>query len=161
MQAAMESYQIFRTAKRRAGQYCRDVEASEDRWKQAHDIAMACMDLQETLSHGIGLYEDFKRLDAAWRKGVASGQLPYDPKVHQALKDVFRWWLIPCRSIDRRILFFERKGLTVDNAETFRRYREEAEWMLTPAKDSLRHGAIRRLRDEAIEEHRAGRTTED
>lgn len=103
--------------------------ASDESWKQAHEEAMACRDLEALLQVGIGLYRSIEKLAPAPVAGDGSAAQARTGEVESEVLDLFDWWLRPCNNVDAHIRRFESRGYEVDGAKAFRSAWDEVRTM--------------------------------
>ena len=66
--------------------------AADESWKQLHEEAMACRDLEVLLQVGIGLFRSILKYLPETGKGIDSEVL-----------DLVQWWVRPCENLDAHI----------------------------------------------------------
>jgi hypothetical protein len=73
-----------------------------EQWKQDHDEAMECRDLEETLRLGNCLYRTVQEIAESRR------QTALDPNDFQEIEEYYKWWIKPCAFLLGRIDKFDR-----------------------------------------------------
>jgi hypothetical protein len=129
-------------------------------WKRDHDAALQCRDLEDTLAVGNWLFGALSRIDDGWHGEVFEGRIPYDPEEEAQIRSFYRGWLKPCEQMLTKIAEFEAQGFEVSGASEFRRNCSEVKGILTPDSQFFSSDALVELRDQAIDSHRAGLTTD-
>ena len=132
-------------------------EVDREPWAIDHKVAMACISLEETLRFGIDVYEALHRMDEGLRDAAIKGEIPYTPELAKFTKDLFKSWLEASAKVEDAIRKFEGARYTVQHAEQFRKRREEALWILKPAREAFADPRFAEARDRAIEAARAGK----
>jgi len=107
---------VFESARQAVDAYSENAEA----WKPAHDLAMACGQLEDLLLTGIESLREITAYHQGWQEQVLSGQQEPDLAMDQAIWDMYAWWLRPCTRVKRELRFFARQGFTVEHAAEFR-----------------------------------------
>lgn len=143
-------------ANQRVNRYAED--AATEGWMKDHRDAMVCRDLEVTIKHGIELYEFFHLLDEEVRRREFGPQHGPATGVRVALTDVFKKWLKTGEKLLADTMQFEgATGHVCDHLDEFRAKIAEARWMLLPASEAFGADEFSELRDQAVEELRAGR----
>lgn len=122
-----------------------------------HAEAMDCRDCEDFLQLGIDAFRWLGRADVQYRMRVYRGVAEYDAKFEEDLAALYRLWLKPC---DYALQWAEKQlrlEYRLDNLEEFKRCVEEAKALIDPNEEVTDGIAV--LRDEAIEEFRAGKTS--
>ena len=134
------------------------IEADE--WKWDHDAAMKCYEFEDFLLVGIALFDAITQFDERHRARVLSGEIEFDPDHSELVREAYKWWLEPSGSIAAHIAKLRAQYGEVKNAEKFLSLCREAKGILTDDAAFFSGDALVALRDEAIDEHRAGKTSE-
>lgn len=127
-------------------------------WKEDHDRALACYAVEDTLSWGLLLFQGLSEEDANWHTHVLESKIPYDEAQEAELIENYRNWLEASNRLLPTIGQLEEWGFEVRGAHEFRKKCREAHGVLTEDVVFFADEALVNLRDEAINEHRAGRT---
>lgn len=130
----------------------------QEAWKPKHKEAMGCLDLEELLELAIFTYRKLVATDEAWREEVLNGARPSEEETDKAIEKLFATWLKACERIKAVVTSFEDRGHLVRPAGEFRKCYAEAKWNALPAHEAFAHKRFAALRDNAIDEYRAGRT---
>lgn len=136
------------------------LNSYNESWQPDHAKAMACRDLEDWLIVGIGLFDAITTFDERHQLRVFSNDIPFDADHASIIKNAYRWWLGPCDAIDAEITQLEKADFEVDHAQVFRSKCREAKGILTEDAEFFNSEALIALRDEAIDEHRAGNSLE-
>ena len=146
----------------------RSCEEGRELWKESHDLAMACCDVQEQLALLSYLFERINRADEATREAVFAGRQDYSPEFDAELASIYRQWAdVTGKSLDS-VEKLESQGFSVEGADELRGRLREAVGLLTPDDQfftpdegqSFRVEKLVQLRDEALAAHRRGETEE-
>lgn len=136
--------------------YAEGVES----WKSAYVAAMKCRDLEDWLYVGNGIFDAITAFDEKHQFRVLSGEIEYDPAHNELIKSAYKWWLGPCEVLSTEINSLRAQGFLVDNSEAFLSNCRESTGILTDDAEFFDSEALIALRDEAIDEHRAGESLE-
>lgn len=134
----------------------------EDRVKRTHREAMDCCDCEAFLQLGIDAFDWLVRADTVIRQAIYRGVYAHDPQVEAVLQDLFRSWLEPCEYAEQWIQLQECRGSPVANLSKFRECREEVRAIVESFDngEETMPAPLADLRDQALEEHRNGQTSE-
>lgn len=116
--------------------------------------------LESTLLFGCSLALMIDYVDHRWRMETLSGKEPYDVNQESAIQSYYRDWLRGAGGILVSLDRAESRGHSVKNSDLFRRCYRENQSALTPDSEFFAGDALVRLRDDAIDAHREGRTVE-
>ena len=134
--------------------------AEEEPWKKDHKDAMACVNLERFVAYGIWLFYELHRHEETWRASVARGVIPYSEDAQKEMVELVQLWLKPCECIEQGIQYFTKLGYDVSPAAKFREVCAEARWTLAAPETAFDHEKMIALRDEAVDAHRKGDTTD-
>ncbi len=137
---------------------CFDELVKDESWKRDHEDANACWELEQVLQFGLTIYRLFMKTDEVISDAILSDRCESPRQARAAFDSLLAWWLRPCETVNRVIRSLEDKGYMVEGAAEFRKHFAEAKWMLTPADKAFAHDRVAAVRDNAIDEHRTGRT---
>lgn len=129
-------------------------------WKRDHERAMACYNFQDLLEKGIAAFEFSNRVDEAYRRAVLRGEEAFDKAVNDRIAGLFISWIATGREVLRNLEAFERAGFRVEHSDAFRRCCREAEGIVAPPSDFFSDDALVMLRDDAIDAHHRGESSE-
>jgi hypothetical protein len=129
-------------------------------WKDDHDLATACFELEELVATGIDAVDAINRADEWLRSRVASGKAKYDAIQDARIDALYQQWMHGSDRVIALLDQFEKKGFEVRGAEQFRRSYREVQGILTPDEKFFAHHSLVKLRDEAVDAHRRGETVE-
>ncbi len=115
-------------------------------------------ELGEILAFGVALAITIDMVDANWRLSVLSGGDTDDPDQEGEIRRYYREWFRGAGGVVMHLGRLEAGGASVRWSDQFRRAYSEARGVLTPDDQFFAGDAMVRLRDEAIDAHRAGRT---
>jgi uncharacterized protein with von Willebrand factor type A (vWA) domain len=147
----------------------RSCEAGWEQWKDDHDLAIVCCDVQEQLALLNYLFERINRADEAAREAVFAGRQDHSPEFDAELESIYRQWSEVSSKYLDIVGKLESQGFNVEGADEMRgRLREVAglltsdDQFFTPddAGQSSRIEKLVQLRDEALAAHRRGETEE-
>lgn len=129
-------------------------------WKVYHDHAMKCYDFEDFLGVGIALFDGITDFDERHRARVLANEVEYDPEHSATIKDAYRWWLRPCEHIQAKIDSLRADFGILKNAEEFLSRCREAKGILMEDAEFFTGETFIELRDEALDEFRAGNSIE-
>jgi hypothetical protein len=151
----------------------RSCEAGRELWKEDHDLAMVCCDVQEQLALLSYLFERINRADEAAREAIFAGRQDYNPEFDLELESVFRQWSDVAGKYLDMVGKLELQGFSVEGTDELRGRLGEAVGLLTPDEQFFtpddapeadgelsRIEKLVQLRDEALAAHRRGATEE-
>jgi hypothetical protein len=144
----------LRTARRHVNQFtdeCEIMTASRD--------ADECRDCEAVLQLGIDAFNWLIRADEFIRSALYEG-MDYDPEADEAIRELFKAWLRPCVPANKWIDTQQKRGYHVENLEKFRKCEREARSIVKSMEADGMTDAMRKLRDDALTEHRNGETAE-
>ncbi len=127
-------------------------------WKVDHNRALACYDVGNDISCGLVLFQMLSEEDANWHTHVLESKIPYDEAQEAELLENYRSWLDASNRLLSKIGVLEGWGYEVRGAKEFREKCQEALGVLTEDAVFFADEVLVNLREEAINEHRAGRT---
>jgi hypothetical protein len=90
-----------------------------ENWKQEHDRAMDCYELQTILSFGLHIYNNICQTADAWADAVKRGVTPNRLEDAERLRKWFAGWIKPCDGLEAQIKQFRDEGYSVDHAQEF------------------------------------------
>jgi hypothetical protein len=93
---------------------------SAEQWKNDHDRAMQCANLQDLIKLGITVHGIIRGVDDLWSRKVQSRAANFDPAIVNSLRAAYEWWIAPCAQIFSWISKFEEEGFKVDGATELR-----------------------------------------
>lgn len=123
-----------------------------------HREAIECFDCESFLQLGIDAFAWLTRADESIRKAFYVGQIEYDQEVDAAIARLYQEWLRPCIQAEKWIAAQESRGYNVSNVEEFRRCVDEVQAIVSASNEVA--GELAAIRDEAVQENRAGKTTD-
>jgi hypothetical protein len=151
----------------------RSCEERRELWKEDHDLAMVCCDVQEQLALLSYLFERINRADEAVREAVFAGREDHSPEFDSELENIYREWADVAGKYLSIVRKLESQGFSVEEAGELRSRLREAIGLLTPDDQFFtpdnapeaggRPSRVEKLvqfRDEALEAHRRGETEE-
>jgi hypothetical protein len=145
----------LRVARRRLKSF-----ADESKLIDGHRQAMERLDCEAFLQLGIDAYDWLVRADQAIRKAMLAGGEEHSPRTEQALENLFRAWLEPCKLANKWITSIGKRGQSPENLARFRECETEVRAIVRFLDDDMMTDAMRAMRDEAISEHESGQTAE-
>jgi hypothetical protein len=145
----------------------RTCEEGRELWKEDHDLAMVCCDVQEQLALLVYLFERIHRTDESAREAIFAGRQDHSPEFDRELENVYREWASVAGKYLDVVEKLESQGFFVEGADQARHRLREATGLLTPDDEfftpddaSSRIEKLVQLRDEALEAHHRGETEE-
>src|SRR5262245_26397585 len=119
---------------------------------------MICFHVEEVISWGNLLFKGLSEDDSNWHTYVLGSKLEYEEAYEKGLLESYREWLGASERLLRCIASLEEWGFEVRGSDEFRRNCTEERGILTDDDKFFVGDALTNLRDEAIDEHRGGRT---
>jgi uncharacterized protein with von Willebrand factor type A (vWA) domain len=151
----------------------RSCEESRELWKQDHDLATICCDVQEQLALLSYLFDRINRADEAAREAVFAGRQDHSPEFDSELESIYGEWAGVAGKCLDVVGELELQGFSVEGAGQMRSRLQEANGLLTPDDQFFtpddaseadgrpsRIEKLVQLRDEALAAHRRGETEE-
>jgi hypothetical protein len=117
-------------------------------------------DLEAVVHTGNELFRAISLVDQNWHTEMYEGRTPYDEADEVEIAGYYRTWLHTGDRVLEAIEEQEARGRSVAGAEEFRKNRREAQGLLVDDAAFFGGDALAELRDEAIDDHRAGRTVD-
>lgn len=106
-----------------------EAYASEP-WKEQHDQAMLCRDIEEAMAWGVRLYRGLMEEEAAIQARALARRGEESAPDLSEFEEVFRQWVATSEMVLRVVERLADKGLQVDGLDVFRRVAEEARCQL-------------------------------
>ncbi|HWE39225.1 MAG TPA: hypothetical protein VG406_21935 [Isosphaeraceae bacterium] len=100
--------------------------AEAEPWREDHDAAGRCFELEEVVAVGNLAFQLIVSIDAAWQGRVAAGLVPYRDEDDRRIGELHRMWV---EASERRLGEIEalgREGFEVQGAEEFLIHLDEA-----------------------------------
>lgn len=133
-----------------------------DSWKQDHQIAIACFDIQQALVEGNQLFEFLIQFDEGWQAIVFDDPAAYSDEAQQVIDNGMMIWLQSSKKIIDCALRFQceylDRGFDVKHIRAMEKNIAQMEMMLADQTEFFSRGNLDELRDAAIDEHRSGLT---
>src|SRR5947207_1875532 len=98
----------------------RQLEAYSESWKQDHRAAMACRDLEDTISVGVALFRLLVRAEDSWRERVFRGIEECSDEDDRWVQGLFRLWLQVTEDVLDALPTLEHRFSSVDGANELR-----------------------------------------
>lgn len=127
-----------------------------EHWNSDHQNAMRCMEFELLLRHALNLLEQIHRADEKVRALIFRGEMEFDPAFEESLRAQYEAWLKPSPAVLARLERYEGQGFTVECAAEFRMACREVEGIVRDDAAFFSSDKLVQLRDQAIDEHRAG-----
>jgi hypothetical protein len=108
-----------------------------ENWKQEHDRAMDCYELQTILSFGLHIYNNIREIADAWADAVRRGVTPNRLEDAERVREWFAWWIKPCDGLEAEIKQLRDEGYSVDHAQEFQEACLDARSVLNFSLDRL------------------------
>lgn len=151
----------IRTARRHVDSFTDESEEVMRLHPEANEEANECVDCEAFLQLGIDAFDWLVRADIEIRKVIYRGRVQYEPEAAKIIQDLLVDWLKPCKVADEWIAVQLKRGYKVDNLERFRECEKEVRAIVgSQERNHSMSDALRKLRDEALIEHRDGQTSE-
>ncbi len=109
------------------------------------------------LMFGVSLAITIDVIDVNWRRAVLGKGEEYDPDQEAEILSHYRAWMLGAGGVVMHLERLEAGGAMVKWADQFRRAYGDAKGVLTPDDQFFSGDALVRMRDDAIDAHRAGR----
>jgi hypothetical protein len=116
--------------------------------------------LEEILALGIFVFERIGHADELSRAAIFGGKLPYDPAQEKEIEEHYREWADIAKSCLTVLGLAEGNAIPLAGAARFRDCYHEVEGILTSDEDFFQDDALVELRDQALETHRRGESTD-
>lgn len=121
----------------------------------------AALDCESYLQLGIDAFHWLCRADTAIRQAVYQDEATFDTEVQASLESLFRIWLAPSDFAERWIARQTAGGVEIGNLTEYRSCRDEVLAIIKHLDgEQTVNDEVVQLRDEALEEHRRGQTSE-
>lgn len=143
----------FNSVRHRLEDYGEQVED----WNNDHERALHCMEFELLLGHGLSLLSQVNTIDEKIRLKMFREEIEYDARFDDVLENYYKWWLKPCDKLLKELNLLEQEGFSIERAGEFRAACREVQGILTVDNQFFSGNALTDLRDQAIDEHRAGR----
>src|SRR6266566_1369766 len=104
------------TAERRHSPVQRQLEAYEASWMRDHRAAMACRDLEDTISVVIAVFRLLRRVEDSWRERVFRGTEDYSEEDDRWVQSLYRSWLQVTEDVLNAVPTLEQRFGAVDGA---------------------------------------------
>jgi hypothetical protein len=135
--------------------------AETETWKDQHDKAVLCFEIEEFIAWGNRIFQGLSEDDAHWHGSVFFNQkVSFSKCLLEKLEQLYRDWLTASERIMSTIGDLEGWGFEIRGVEEFRRNCREVRGMFAPDDEFFQSDSLVELRDEAIDEHRQGKTTD-
>jgi hypothetical protein len=123
-----------RAADRMISAYLEGVEA----WKVDHDEALSCLDLEEAIAFGNGVFDSLSSLGTLWHMQVAEGKIPFVPAREDEILAHYRSWLGASEHLLRAATRLEGQGDRMQDTDRLRDNCSKARAVLNPDNESFR-----------------------
>jgi hypothetical protein len=94
----------------------RQLTAYAESWKQDHDAAMRCRDVEEVVAVGVSTYALLHDREQSWRDRVFRGTDEYSAEDDAAQREGYRLWLATTEAILVRVVALEQQFGIVEGA---------------------------------------------
>lgn len=94
---------------------------AEEVWKQDHQAAMQCRELETVLAKGLHIFTIIRSSDENWSKKVCGGAAVFDAHQVREIRKMYEWWLGPCDGLLDQIARMEAMLYAVEHAAEFRK----------------------------------------
>jgi hypothetical protein len=129
-------------------------------WKADHEVATAFFDFQDLVTDLIKAFKIITLVDERYRAEVYSGKCEHSAETLAKTREAYRL-LFPASAEAESVLpWAEGKFGQVGGAAELRRICSELRGMFTPDDEFFSGEPLVALRDEAIDAHRRGETTD-
>ena len=116
--------------------------------------------LEDGLTVANHTFRQLSAKDAAWHAEVFDEAIPYDPAEEWSLREAYSRWQAPYVEMIAAVDAFEGAHGPLRGADEFRRNYREVFGVLSDDPEFFAGPPLAEKRDAAIDDHRAGRTTE-
>jgi hypothetical protein len=116
--------------------------------------------LEEILALGVFVFERIGHADELSKSAIFAGKRPYDPAQEKEIEELYREWADIARSCLAILELAEGSAIPVEGTARFRDCCKEVQGILTPDEDFFQDDALVELRDQALETHRRGESTD-
>jgi len=108
--------------KHRAENYSKIFEPMDEHWKEDHQDAMECLDLEQWISDGLLAFNTVKAIYKEIGKMVYAEPPPVDiiNCLTEAFQSMFTQWIITAESGDARIASCQKKGYEISRLNDFK-----------------------------------------
>jgi hypothetical protein len=134
----------------------RQIDFLAEQWKSNHLDAMTCRDIEDFLHLAIQAFFWICRESDNAQQDILNGARPYSEEEYRGFHKMYAEWLNVCQCYVPHLEECESKGFEVQHAAKFRECLREATGILTPDSDFFSSDSLVILRDNAIDEFRAG-----
>ena len=137
-------------------------QATAEQWKKDHEDAMQCYDVQDSVKFGLFILDVLHQLDEEIRLRCFKGNEPKDAyaKLCNEVEELYQRWFRTSEVHLEIVASLVSKGHTVEGAEELRKAFQTVGKMLTPDDEFFSAAPLVDLRDEAVDAHARGETTE-
>ncbi len=137
-------------------------ESTPNEWKQDHEEAMLCFDVQDSLEFGLLILEKITALDESLRLDGFEAKLTSEhfARMSREVEKLYHQWLMASLVHQEVIGNLGLKGYVVEGADQFRIAVDEVQKMMTPDKEFFAGSPLVALRDDALDAHARGETEE-
>jgi hypothetical protein len=118
------------------------VEAYEESWKEDHDVALRCRDVEEVLAVGIAVFELLRRVEQTWREAVFREVEDFNAEDDAAIRQCYHNWLLPTEAFLGRLPPFERRFGAIEGVAEIRDRVQEARGLLASWQPPALSGAV-------------------
>ena len=128
-----------------------------------HREALDCYDCEAFLQLGIDAFDWVMRADRVVRSAYADGTVEYSEDVESAVKELCKGWLGPCEYAEEWAQKHLASGYQIDNLVVFRECCRQMQAIVKFNESTgpeLLPDTMIRLRDQALEDYRNGKTAE-
>jgi len=108
--------------------YTKHSEAVES-WKAAHEEAMFCCDIEDTIALGLAILESIRRRMESWSRGVEEGLIPFSWEHAREIAGQYKWWLSRSTALLRALETCEKASYVVEGSDRFRKACREVSLM--------------------------------
>lgn len=127
-------------------------------WKREHHLVQVCWEYEDLVAKANFLYTRIIDLDEDIQEVCLLSGAEFHYELDQKVDQLLSSWLEISLEILPHIGDLEREYSSLDGAEDFRRNVKEVQAILTPDREFFAGDALVDLRDQAVDDHRAGRT---
>jgi hypothetical protein len=136
----------------------RDDVIQQD-WKQQHDaLSEDCWAWEDLIAKANFLFDRIMDVDTDIQEYVLTNHLEYDAALQEKLRSLTEDWLNISIQLIPHVERLEQEYGEVEGGHKLRENLSEANGILTDDRDFFGGEDLARMRDEAIDAHRAGRT---
>src|ERR1017187_5054576 len=137
-------------------------EATPEEWKKGHDDAITCFDVQDSIAFGLLILELINETDEQVRTAIYSGKFSDElaAQLTARTENLSHKWLKASYAHLEAIATCQHKGYSIERADELQNAVGQIQKIITPDRDFFSSKRLVEMRDQAVGENVAGKTTE-